>query len=182
MIFTIKDTKLYVLIVTLSAKDNQKLSKHLSKGLERPYLWNRYNAKSQSKNRTNDHSYFPKSKLVAVNRLFVLIYLNKDDDGKRLFTKHYYLKHYLPKGIAKNYHFIISRKNFYNQPIDSDIKRYKEIRKLTTGLGENYTTWYLLDYEYIKNHYKLVAVDFSSQKEIGGLIQKQSVKYNLLCS
>ena len=35
IIFTIKDTKLYVLVVTLSAKDNQKPSKLLSKGFER---------------------------------------------------------------------------------------------------------------------------------------------------
>ena len=28
---------------------------------------------------------------------------------------------------------IISGKNFYDQAVDSDIKRYKEIRKLTTG-------------------------------------------------
>ena len=30
-----KDTKLYVPVVTLSAKDNQKLSKSLSKGFKR---------------------------------------------------------------------------------------------------------------------------------------------------
>ena len=35
IIFTIKDTKLYVLLVTLLSKDNQKLSKLLSKGFER---------------------------------------------------------------------------------------------------------------------------------------------------
>ena len=35
IIFTIKDTKLYVPVVTLSARDNQKLSKLLSKGFER---------------------------------------------------------------------------------------------------------------------------------------------------
>ena len=34
IIFTIKNTKLYVPVVTLSAKDNQKLSKLLSKGFE----------------------------------------------------------------------------------------------------------------------------------------------------
>ena len=28
-------------------------------------------------------------------------------------------------------------KNFYDQPIDSDINRYEEIRNLTTGKGEN---------------------------------------------
>ena len=41
---------------------------------------------------------------------------------------------------------------------------YHEIRKLTTGQGEDYTTGYLLDYEYIKNHYKLTAVVLSRQK------------------
>ena len=35
IIFTIKDTKLYVSVVTLSARDNQKLSKFLHKGYER---------------------------------------------------------------------------------------------------------------------------------------------------
>ena len=35
IISTIKDTKLYVLAVTLSARDNQKLSKLLSKGFGR---------------------------------------------------------------------------------------------------------------------------------------------------
>ena len=36
-------------------------------------------------------------------------------------------------------------KNFYDQAIDSDIKRYEETRKLTTGQGEYYTTGCLLD-------------------------------------
>ena len=40
IIFTIKNTKLYVLVVTLSAKINQKLSKPLSKGFERSVYWN----------------------------------------------------------------------------------------------------------------------------------------------
>ena len=41
------------------------------------------------------------------------------------------------------------KKNFYNRVNDSEIKQYKEIRKLTTGQGEDYTTGCLLDYEYI---------------------------------
>ena len=36
VIFIIKDTKLYVAIVTLSARENKKLSKLVSKGFERP--------------------------------------------------------------------------------------------------------------------------------------------------
>ena len=44
------------------------------------------------------------------------------------------------KGIIDNYNVIINGKNFYDQAIDSDIKRYKEIRKLITGQDECYNT------------------------------------------
>ena len=57
-------------------------------------------------------------------------------------------------------------KNFYDQPINSDIKRYEKFRKLTTGQGEDYTTRFLLDYGYIKNHYRLIAIDLGRQKEL----------------
>ena len=40
-----------------------------------------------------------------------------------------------------------------------------EIRKLTTGQGEDYTAGCLLDYDYIKNRCRLIAVDLSRQKE-----------------
>ena len=45
---------------------------------------------------------------------------------------------------------IITSLSFYDQPLDSDIKRYKGIRILTTGQGEDYTTGGLLDYDHIK--------------------------------
>ena len=92
--------------------------------------------------------------------MFILVYSNQDNNSKRYKAK----KYCLPKGTIKNYNVIINGKNFYDQPIDSDIKRYKEIRKLKTGLGEDFTTGWLLDYEYIKNHCKLIAVDLSRQR------------------
>ena len=54
IIFTIKDTKRYVLVVTLSANDNQKLSKLLSKWFERSVYWNGYKSKSENENTTNE--------------------------------------------------------------------------------------------------------------------------------
>ena len=47
----------------------------------------------------------------------------------------------------------------------SFIKQYEEIRKLTTVQGEDYTTGCVLQYEYIKNHYRLIAVDLSKKKK-----------------
>ena len=52
-----------------------------------------------------------------------------------------------------------------NQAIDSDIKQYEEIKKLTTGQGENYATGCLLGYDYIENHYRLIAIDFMLKKQ-----------------
>ena len=43
--FTIKDTKLYLPVIILSAKVNEKLSKLLSKGFERSGYWNEYKIK-----------------------------------------------------------------------------------------------------------------------------------------
>ena len=37
---------------------------------------------------------------------------------------------------------------------------------LTTGQGEDYTTGCLLDYDYTKNHYRIIVVDLSKQKEL----------------
>ena len=48
-----KAQKLYVLVVTLSARDNQKLSKLLSKGFERSVYWNEYKTKNENKNMTD---------------------------------------------------------------------------------------------------------------------------------
>ena len=72
----------------------------------------------------------------------ILVYSNQDVNSKRFKTRRYYLS----KGINDNYNVITNGKNFYDQHIDSDIKRYKKHRKLTTGQGEDYTTRCLLDY------------------------------------
>ena len=68
-IFTIKDTKLYVPVVALTTRDNQKQSKRFSKGVERSVYWNEYKT-IDYKNTTNEFIYFLKSNFVGVSRLF----------------------------------------------------------------------------------------------------------------
>ena len=46
------------------------------------------------------------------------------------------------------------------------MKKYDEIRKIATGKRDDYTTGCLLDYQYFKDHYQLIAVDLSKQKEL----------------
>ena len=135
IILTIKYTKIYLPVVILSTKENQELSKFLSKGFNRSVYWNEYETKSERKTTTSEHRYFLQSRFVGVNKLFVLVYSNQENI-LRYIAKRYYLT----KGIINNYNIIINGKSFYDQPIDFDINRYEEIRKLTTGQDEDYTT------------------------------------------
>ena len=71
IIFTIKDTKLYVPVVTLSARDNQKFSKLLSKLFERSVYWDGYKTKSENRYATNEFIYFLESIfLESIDYLF----------------------------------------------------------------------------------------------------------------
>ena len=93
-----------------------------------------------------------------VNRLFVLAFEN---DAKRTSDK----RHYLPNLEIKDYNVMIDGKNFFDQPIKND-KTYQNIRKSATGQGDDYTTSFLLDYNYFKSYYKVIAVDLSKQQAL----------------
>ena len=59
---------------------------------------------------------------------------------------------------------MIDGKRFFDQSIKNNKVTYENIRKITTGQGDNYTTGCLLDYNYFKNHYKMIAIDLSKQQ------------------
>ena len=61
---------------------------------------------------------------------------------------------------------MIDGRNFYDQPINDLIKQYDEVRKVSTGHGDDYTTGSLLDYAYFKDNYRLIVVGLSKQKAL----------------
>ena len=81
-------------------------------------------------------------------------------------TRNGYQKYYLPRIDLKKYNVIIDGRNFYDNPVENNSEKYRELKKAMIGKGEDYTTGSLLDYNYFINHYKLIAVDLSKQKEL----------------
>ena len=73
--------------------------------------------------------------------------------------------YYLPKVEIKDY-VKIGGKNKLDQPLNNDIKTYENIRKITTGQGDDFTTGCLLDYPYFKNNSKVIAIDLSKQQAL----------------
>ena len=100
---------------------------------------------------------------VLKNYLFFLILLQKMEMMKQVQNNK---KYFLPRGEIKNYNVLIDGRNFYNQQINGIIKQYDEIRKISTGYGDDYATGCLLNYTYFKDNYRLIAVDLSKQKAL----------------
>ena len=66
----------------------------------------------------------------------------------------------------ENCNIEIDGRNFYDQPIDDLIKKYDEVRKVSTGQGDGYTTGCLLDFAYFGKNYRLIAANLSKQKAL----------------
>ena len=163
--FAITDAKLHVPIVTLSTKDSTNLAKQLNEGFKRSVYWNSYETKPAKVIEQGKNLYeLLNASFQGVKRLFVLAYsiANGGHDEAGIKDK----KYFLPRGEIKNYNVLIDGRNFYDQPINDLIKQYDEIRKLSTGYGDDYATGCLLDYAYFKDNYRLMAVDGSKQKAL----------------
>ena len=61
---------------------------------------------------------------------------------------------------------MINGKSFFNQPVKNDKVTYENLRKISTGQGDDYTSGCLLDYTYFKKYYKMIAIDLSKQQAL----------------
>ena len=179
-VFIINDTKMYVPVVTLSKEDNKDFIEQQNKGFQRCIYWNEYKTKEINENAdANVFKYINfEPSFQGVNRLFVMAYNRVDGQP----TRNGQQKYYLPRIDLEKYNVIIDGRNFYDNPIESDIEKYRELKKLMIRKGEDYTTGSLLDFNYFDKHYKLVAVDLSKQKELDAdpwAIQQIEFKYML---
>ena len=153
-IFKITDAKLYVPIVTSSTEDNAILTKQLNDGFKRPVYWNKYKAvdnKIVEIADNNEEKYIRElldSSYQGVKRLFVLAYDNTDGNNKVSIDSS--RKNFLPRVKIENYNIEINERNFYNEPINDLIKPYDEVRKVSTGQGDDYTIGCLLDFVYFE--------------------------------
>ena len=98
IIFTTKNTSLYVPVVALSERLNQKLSKLLSEGFERLVCWNENKTKNDNKNEQMNIDIFSNQILLES------VDSNQDSNFKRFKNRRYYL----PKKIIDDYNVIIN--------------------------------------------------------------------------
>ena len=157
--FQINDTKLYVPVVTLSTQENIKLLTQLESGFKRTLNWNEYLVKTTNQARNRYLDYLIGPSFQGVNRLFVFSF--KDDDGRESHKQYY-----LPTVEIKDCNVMEDKRDFFDQPIKNDLKNYDNIRKISTGQGDDHATGCLLGYPYFKKYCKLIGIDLSKQQKL----------------
>ena len=138
--FKITNAKLYVPIVTLLNKDNVKLIKQLNQGFKIVFL--------------------------AFNNTTANVADNQINNTNNRVIRDSHRKHFLSREDITNFHVLIDGRNFYDQPIRDQIKKYDEIREGAPKQGDNYTSGCLLNYQYFRDHYQLITVNFRKQVEL----------------
>ena len=144
--------------------------------MDRPVYWNEYQTKLETRDLDNNNlTKFPlDASFQGVRRLFVLAFNNTTvnvpnnpiNNTNNRVLRNSHTKYFLPRVNITNYNVLIDGRNFYDQPINDLIKQYDEIRKTAIGQGDDYTTRFLLDCHYLKDHYRLIIVDLSKEKDL----------------
>ena len=78
------------------------------------------------------------SSYQGVKRLFALAYDNTANNDQVSVDS--FKKYFLPRVKIENYNIEIDGRNFYDQPINDSVKQCDEIRKISTGQDDDYTT------------------------------------------
>ena len=151
-VFKITNTKLYVAVVTLSAKDDNNFLEQLKSGFKRTIKWNKYRSEMTNQTKTNHLNYLIDPTFTKVNRLFVLSFENEEDRTS-------FSKYYVPKVEIKDFNVLIDGKSFFDVPVKNKEEAYEKIIEISKN--SDYTAGNLLGYEYFSKHYKLFAINLS---------------------
>ena len=166
--FKIKDCKLYVPVITFSAENDNKLLKQLKTEFKRTIKWNKYRSEMSYQTKNNNLNHLIDPTFTNVNRLFVLTFENEDDRTS-------FSKYYLPKVEINDFNVLIDGKLFFEIPVKNKEEAHEAIIEMTKN--NDYTTGNLLDYEYFKDYYQLIAIDLSKQIELDNPDLKQQMNF-----
>ena len=103
--FQIKDTKLYVPVVTLSKENDIKLLEQLKSGFKRTIKWNKYRSQMTIQNNNNNLNYL-------IDRLFVLSFERIEENNVKKDFRDSFSHYYAPKVQIKDFNVLIDGKSF----------------------------------------------------------------------
>ena len=122
--FASTNTKFYLVVVTLSIQDNEKLLEQLKSGFKRTINWKKYEPKVRVEQWNRYLKSLINSSFQGVNRLFALSFENTGGRTSDTFS----IKQ-VPLVEKKNYNAVIGERKIFDQPVTNNFITYDDIRK-----------------------------------------------------
>ena len=117
--FELKETKLYVPVVTLSKENDAKLLEQLKSGFKKTIRWNKYRSQMTFQPQNNNLNYLIDPTFANVNRLFVLSFTRDNRDS--------FSDYYVPNVEIKDFNVLIDGKSFFDLPVKNEEEVYEKI-------------------------------------------------------
>ena len=133
---------MYILVVTLSTQDDNKLLEQLKTVCKRTIKWNKYRSEMSNQTKNNNLNYLIDQTFTKANRLIVLSFENEDDRTS-------FSKYYTPCVKIKDFNALMHGKSSFDTPIKNKEEAYEQIIEMSRN--NDYITGHLLDYQYFSN-------------------------------
>ena len=108
----------------------------------------------------NNLNYLIDSTFTNVNRLRVLYVARNILGDKRDSFSHYYL----PNVEIKDFNVLIGKESSFDLPVNNEEEAYE--KNIDMSNNNDYTTDNLLDFAYLKETYRLIAINLSKQTKL----------------
>ena len=109
----ITSTKLYVPVVTLSINDNIKFLENIKQEFKRTISLNKYRSEITTQPKSNNLVYLIDQTIGNINRLFLVLFKNANNDP----TRYSFDKYYMSLVEIKDFNALIDNKSFFDQPV-----------------------------------------------------------------
>ena len=144
--FKIEDTKLYVLVVALSAENDNKLLEQLKTGFKRTITRNKYRSEMSNQTKNNNLNYLIDPTFTNVNRLFVLLYENETDRAS-------FSEYYVPSVEIKDFNVLLDGKPIFEIPVKKTKKKHmRKLLKLAKTMITQQAVYWIMNISKIIAH------------------------------
>ena len=128
--FQIKDTKLYVPVVTLLKENDNKRLEQLKSEFKRTVKRKKNRSQMTIQNNNNNLNYLIDSTFINSNRLFVfsferIVRENNTTNNHR----NYFSNYYVPNVEIKDFNVLIDGKSFFDLLVQTEEEAYEKLRK-----------------------------------------------------
>ena len=145
--FQIKDTKLYVPVVTLSNENDNKFLEQLKSGFKGTTKWNKYRSQTTIQSNDSNLNYLIYPAFTNVKRLFVLSFERIEENNVKKYHRDSLSHYYVPNVEIKDSNVLIDGKRVFDLPVKYEEEASQKTIEMVIGN--------LLDFAYFKENYRL---------------------------